>query len=115
MSDPLCVCHTAYACPVHPAEPAHDRAMEAGRDACAAMGRHSEPFATARVLADAAIGCYLRSLREQGATPKSYPYNDGDTIVLGPEIFVSADGAVICWRGENYVPQAIEPRRKGSP
>lgn len=34
-----------------------------------------------------------------------YPYQDGDFIVLGPEVFVSADGGVICWRGRNYVPQ----------
>lgn len=31
-----------------------------------------------------------------------YPYPDGDTIVLGPEAFASADGALICWRGGNY-------------
>lgn len=35
-----------------------------------------------------------------------YPRVEGDTIVLGPEIFVSADGEIICWRGENYVKQA---------
>lgn len=34
-----------------------------------------------------------------------YPHSDGDTTVLGPEIFAAADGKVICWRGENYVPQ----------
>lgn len=28
---------------------------------------------------------------------------DGDTIVIGPEIFVSADGSTLCWRGVNYV------------
>jgi hypothetical protein len=33
---------------------------------------------------------------------KEYPYKDGDVIVLGPEIFVSSDGKVISWRGENY-------------
>jgi hypothetical protein len=34
-----------------------------------------------------------------------YPYEDGDVIVLGPETFVSKDGAVLCWKGENYTPQ----------
>lgn len=34
-----------------------------------------------------------------------YPHQDGDFTVLGPEIFASADGAVICWKGENYVRQ----------
>lgn len=34
-----------------------------------------------------------------------YPHPDGDFIVLGPEIFASKDGAVICWKGENYVRQ----------
>lgn len=34
-----------------------------------------------------------------------YPYIDGDEIVLGPEVFASAAGDVICWKGRNYVPQ----------
>ncbi|MFG2900948.1 hypothetical protein ACGFZH_28165 [Streptomyces zaomyceticus] len=34
-----------------------------------------------------------------------YPRQDGDTTVLGPEIFASSDGQVISWRGMNYVPQ----------
>lgn len=34
-----------------------------------------------------------------------FPYQDGDVTVLGPEIFASKDGAVISWRGENYVRQ----------
>lgn len=35
-----------------------------------------------------------------------FPYQDGDVTVLGPEVFASADGQVISWRGENYVRQA---------
>lgn len=35
----------------------------------------------------------------------AYPYPDGDVTVLGPEIFVSSDESVICWKGRNYVPQ----------
>jgi hypothetical protein len=34
-----------------------------------------------------------------------YPYQDGDVTVLGPEIFASKGGAVISWRGDNYVRQ----------
>lgn len=34
-----------------------------------------------------------------------YPRLEGDTIVLGPEIFSSADEKVINWKGQNYVPQ----------
>lgn len=37
-------------------------------------------------------------------TPE-YPYLDGDTVVLGPEIFASQDGSVVCWKGDNYVEQ----------
>lgn len=33
---------------------------------------------------------------------KEYPYEEGDTIVLGPEIFASKDRSVISWQGENY-------------
>lgn len=41
---------------------------------------------------------------------KPYPHISGDCLVLGPEIFANADapydpGAVICWRGRNFVPQ----------
>jgi hypothetical protein len=36
---------------------------------------------------------------------RQFPYQDGDTTVLGPEIFASNDGQVICWKGDNYVPQ----------
>lgn len=34
-----------------------------------------------------------------------YPYPDGDVTVLGPEIFASEHGHVICWRGANYLRQ----------
>lgn len=34
-----------------------------------------------------------------------YPFEDGDVIILGPEIFASKDGNVISWRGENYIKQ----------
>jgi len=34
-----------------------------------------------------------------------YPRLEGDTIVLGPEIFASTDEKVINWKGRNYVPQ----------
>jgi hypothetical protein len=36
---------------------------------------------------------------------REFPYKDGDITVLGPEIFASKGGAVICWRGENYIRQ----------
>lgn len=42
----------------------------------------------------------------------TYPYRDGDTVVLGPEVFASGDGTVICWRGENYYRGAPEPPAK---
>lgn len=34
-----------------------------------------------------------------------YPYENGDVIVLGPQVFVSRDEAVLNWEGRNYVPQ----------
>ncbi|MFE6412596.1 hypothetical protein ACFVOR_37315 [Streptomyces sp. NPDC057837] len=36
---------------------------------------------------------------------QDFPYQDGDVTVLGPEIFASNDGKVLCWKGDNYVPQ----------
>lgn len=29
----------------------------------------------------------------------------GGFIDIGPECFGLADGSIVCWRGENYVPQ----------
>jgi hypothetical protein len=34
-----------------------------------------------------------------------YPHDDGEVVVLGPEIFVNVEAEVICWRGENWVKQ----------
>lgn len=31
-----------------------------------------------------------------------YPYEATGVTVLGPQVFVDAEGDVICWRGENY-------------
>ena len=42
---------------------------------------------------------------EHEAAP-SYPYGEGDTLVLGPECFVSQDGEMLCWKGVNYVQQS---------
>jgi hypothetical protein len=54
--------------------------------------------------ADAFLEMQLREARRQHAElTGKYPYADGDRTVLGPEIFT--DGAVICWKGKNYVPQ----------
>lgn len=40
---------------------------------------------------------------------KTYPYESGDVLVLGPGIFASlGDAKVINWLGENYVPQGSE-------
>jgi len=36
---------------------------------------------------------------------RKYPYQDGEVTVLGPDIFASSDGAVISWKGDNYVRQ----------
>lgn len=37
------------------------------------------------------------------APSPGYPRRDGDVTVLGPEVFVSSDGEVISWKGDNYV------------
>ena len=37
----------------------------------------------------------------------AYPYEDGDVIVLGPDVFAAKDGSVLSWRGENYIPHAV--------
>lgn len=34
----------------------------------------------------------------------TYPYRNGDVLVLGPEIFVDQDNETINWKGVNYTP-----------
>ena len=43
--------------------------------------------------------------------PRQYPIQQGDVIILGPEIFATEDGRVICWQGENYVIEDEEVHR----
>ncbi|MEU9444627.1 hypothetical protein AB0D42_27850 [Streptomyces sp. NPDC048304] len=49
-------------------------------------------------------------LAELHTGDKRYPRPDGDVTVLGPEVFASADGNTISWRGDNYTRQEVEPR-----
>jgi hypothetical protein len=60
------------------------------------------------------------------ASEVEYPRVDGDTIVLGPQCFVSKNGSVLNWNGINYVPQTVpevarseeelsDPRLTGDP
>jgi hypothetical protein len=46
-----------------------------------------------------------RPVTQAYALPVVYPRVDGSHIVLGPEVFASADSGVLRWRGENYVSQ----------
>lgn len=36
---------------------------------------------------------------------REYPLEDGGVVVIGPECFATKDGAVLNWRGVNYVQQ----------
>lgn len=44
----------------------------------------------------------LLSAEVEELTLPDYPYADGETIVLGPETFVSRDASTVNWRGVNY-------------
>lgn len=39
--------------------------------------------------------------------PRGKP-DPNETVAIGPECFAYSNGAVLCWRGRNYVPQAPE-------
>lgn len=41
-------------------------------------------------------------LIEDGVIPKSYPFQEGDVLVIGPECIADAGGAAINWKGEHY-------------
>jgi hypothetical protein len=43
---------------------------------------------------------------EPEAPTEILPREDGDIIILGPEVFASKDGTVVSWQGRNYVPQS---------
>ena len=44
-------------------------------------------------------------LTQRDKAHELYPYESGDFIVLGPEIFADRTGTYISWRGYNYVRQ----------
>lgn len=44
----------------------------------------------------------------EGGSQRQYPYEDGDTTVLGPECFSDTLGTVISYKGENYYPNLSE-------
>lgn len=44
----------------------------------------------------------IRDLQELCDLAVQYPKQDGDYIVLGPEVFATKDGNAVCWQGENY-------------
>jgi hypothetical protein len=48
---------------------------------------------------------FHESFDEAGNEATSYPRDEGDMIVLGPECFAHQDGSVLCWKGVNYTPQ----------
>lgn len=59
-------------------------------------------------------------LMEDLPVESEFPRTDGDTIVIGPQCFVSQDGSVLNWNGINYVPQhqpeqLSDPRLTGNP
>lgn len=66
--------------------------------------------ATAMVFMIGTTATAIRAIKQAKHEAASrYPHPDGDFTVLGPEIFASKDGAVICWKGENYVRQQEQP------
>jgi hypothetical protein len=59
----------------------------------------------ALVLANSIVTAIRDVAQAKHKAAPSYPRQDGDVTVLGPEIFASTDGTVICWKGVNYVHQ----------
>lgn len=38
----------------------------------------------------------------KSSVSKTYPYKEGDAIVIGPEAILHKDGSVLCYQGVNY-------------
>ena len=59
------------------------------------------------VLADARADLAAdEELLSAWAEVRLFPYESGDVLALGPEVFTAKDGSVLCWRGQNYIPQS---------
>jgi hypothetical protein len=43
------------------------------------------------------------------------PIGDDDTVVIGPECFALKNGAVLSWKGVNYVPQGVSSTNGSHP
>lgn len=39
---------------------------------------------------------------DHGTDEKTFPYRDGEFLILGPEVFTNKDETTICWKGVNY-------------
>jgi hypothetical protein len=77
---------------------------EADRVECDPDARDYTFYSGDQVVALAPIA-NVRSVHRQDdgpGAPITYPYQDGDVTVLGPEVFASVDGEAISWKGENY-------------
>lgn len=57
-----------------------------------------------KIFTNNAFRVQFDELSEVKANPP-YPYDEGDVTVLGPELFVSRDNSMVCWKGMNYIPQ----------
>ena len=43
--------------------------------------------------------------RDMGGDVAVYPHMSGGVLVIGPQCIAAADGSVINWKGQNYVPR----------
>lgn len=59
-------------------------------------------------------GLVIDLIRKVKSSKTKYPYQSGEVIVLGPELFINNAYDVVCYRGENYYPikQKTEKTRK---
>lgn len=65
-----------------------------------------------QVRADQILLAHVRSGQKRPGPGVTYPYTDGDTLVLGPECFISDDRSVASIGGRNYVLQdTVGPMR----
>lgn len=66
----------------------------------------------ATLLANSIVTAMRDVAKAKHTAAPQYPRQDGNYIVLGPEIFTDPRADVICWKGVNYTPQ--EPKEKSA-
>lgn len=87
--------------PLHHSSP-RERRLKATTDFAASLMTLLGAFSEGSVRS--ALAAQMATTEEPSVEDVSYPYWDGNVLILGPECFVAQDGSVLTWRGQDFAP-----------